>query len=148
MARALGRPDDPPRRLGASPGIPGAPGPRRSGAPPIRGSCPGRVAIARMPVAPRGRSSGAGNAQRCGRASTRRDRLRRGAAAAVRGAPKAEAAVPPTLNPSWNRAQLSWSQGPTTSLQVPGAHHTYLPASALSHVKASTERLPPQPASQ
>lgn len=58
--------------------------PPRSGAPPTRDSCPGRVAIARTPAALRGRSSGAGSARRCGRASTRRGRLRRGAAAASR----------------------------------------------------------------
>lgn len=94
-----GRCTRPPQRLGATPGFPGAPGPPRCGAPPTRGSCPGRVAIARRRAARRGRSSGAGSAPRCGRASTRRGRLRRGAAAAARRAFQLEAAAPPAPEP-------------------------------------------------
>lgn len=63
----------------------GIAGPRRSDALPIRGSWPDRAATACKPAARRGRSSGAESARRCGRASTRRGRSRRAAAAGANG---------------------------------------------------------------
>lgn len=132
-----------PGRQSATPGLPSAPGPRRSGALPTHGSCPGRAATARRPAAHRGRSSGAESVQHCGRASTPRGRPRRGAAAAAKGAPKPEAAALPAPEPrpppprKW--AHLSQSPSPTRPPQVPGSQHTYPPATAVSHVRESVE---------
>lgn len=74
----------------------GTAGLRRCGAPPTRGSWPGRAATARRPAARRGRSSGAGSARRCGKAPTRRGRPRTGAAAASLHLPPCSGTAGPT----------------------------------------------------
>lgn len=122
-ARALGYPGDALQPPSTTPGLPSTPGPRRSGAPPTLGTCPGRAATARRPVARRGRSSGAESAEHCGRASTLRDRSRKGAGAEARGKPEPEAGASPSheahLSPSPGEGsvgQSQVSQGPRRSL--------------------------------